>query len=879
MATLISDEQLQQIIMHCKNEDTTYPPPSEMLNQSGTPKYAYVTLVMLTDVYVAGAITLAHSIRRCGGQSDLVCLVTPDITQQAKTILGIYFNHVIEVPYFHVENFRVKKQGQIKRKYLELVFTKFNLFNLTQYKKVLLCDADALILKHPDHLFTLEAPAGCFLENKDLLISYDKAGNYISPPPEGIAWFNKMCDCCGHNRLIPKEMTDRPLKSHQNSGIANGLVLLEPKEGEFEKIKQYVSTQPMKHIVEDKFPWPEQQALTTYYSGKWRGINLRFLGLQGYPHWKVLFGLQYGGDKPFVMDSKAPINVRVQYPDFILWHEMYGEILGAHPLLKTSPVLKQANEMHKFFHTAIHLQRSQMERTTATSATSSTSSTSNPPTPTPASLSALFGIGEKRINPNHLKYYFLNRDVAYVPNRTAQLLFDDVNPHDYFEPVKRLAKYYGKNSYYHKIINIYSDPYYAEQSSIDNMANKRLDTFNRIDPTDKDLIMLEYVRCRPNLFVLTFWPAVTQVVSVERLLQLVEKYGPIYYVKTVPLTKNGLYNLMYLMYDEFTFSQRSTFIKEKIKYVQAKEVDNLVTFIFLDNIHGHPLSGQGSKAKKEIRGHLVEALREGGTDTSNMRGNDLIHINDCFFQTCTYAETILNDNSLKLLDQQNVEGVYNPFMSEAHFKIQTFRKWLFENLSPLERSRALVMGGVTLYSYGMKKSGDIDAAYIAIDDHDSQSEQELAELINTNFNVRKTSFFFVGMEIEKSKWWREDWDIKNKKLFDVVGISSLMEIATNPRYHYWFQNMKCYLITIEFVRKLFRDKYHDRADFLMICALKPHILAKYVYFDKEEKRLRYFKPFEDPPILGFDEWKEIFKYIGERYMKGDVEKMKRMMEE
>ena len=80
MATLMTDEEINSIIMKCPDETDFYPDPKSYTNkETGKCKYAYVTLVMLGDLYIAGAIVLAHSIRKCGSKVDLVVLVTPDV--------------------------------------------------------------------------------------------------------------------------------------------------------------------------------------------------------------------------------------------------------------------------------------------------------------------------------------------------------------------------------------------------------------------------------------------------------------------------------------------------------------------------------------------------------------------------------------------------------------------------------------------------------------------------------------------------------------------------------------------------------------------------------------------------------------------------------
>ena len=126
-------------------------------------------------------------------------------------------------------------------------------------------DADALVLKHPDHLFTLNAPAGSLIEDKDQFISYDKDGNYILPPDGKIKWYQTFCKCCEHGKLIPKDITDRVSTNFKNSGIGASIYILEPKKGELESIIQDVSRGKMKYLVENKFIWPK---ITTIFNVK-----------------------------------------------------------------------------------------------------------------------------------------------------------------------------------------------------------------------------------------------------------------------------------------------------------------------------------------------------------------------------------------------------------------------------------------------------------------------------------------------------------------------------------------------------------------------------------------------------------------------------------
>jgi len=346
MSTLFSDDDLKKLVLKCDHENN-YNDPTDMINNDGTKNYAYVTLVMLGDKYISAALVLAYSLRLLKTKADLVVLVTNDVSDNGINILKKFYDHIIPITYINISNWRTKIQPH--RKYLDYVFTKFHIFNLTQYKKVLLIDADAIIFKYPDHLFSLSPPAGCYLSNKELFITYDNRGNYILPANKKIKWYEEYCDCCGHGKIIPKNLTDNVACDEKNSGIGGGLMLLEPKKGELDSILDDVSSGIAADLVCHKFVWPEQQYLTWRYSGKWTGINPLFYGLQGYPHWKVLYGLQYAGDKPFVLKTSRPIKERLEYPDYILWHTLFRKILDENKEFKNELFFQEVIQMNKLF--------------------------------------------------------------------------------------------------------------------------------------------------------------------------------------------------------------------------------------------------------------------------------------------------------------------------------------------------------------------------------------------------------------------------------------------------------------------------------------------------------------------------------------------------
>ena len=280
---LTETPEMKNLILHCENDDNIYSVPDKMCDSHGHNIYAYVTLVMMGDSYIPAAIVLAKSLINCGSRADKVVLVTNDVSEEGRRILKQYYDVVKEVSYVNIEHWHVKKDAM--RRYLNMLFTRLHALNLVQYKKIILIDADTIVLQHPDHLFTLDTPAGYFIDQSITSNNID-------------AW-EKICSNT-YGELIPSNITDSVKSDYDIAGISNKLLVLTPKVGEFDDIVMNISSGITKALIENKFNYPDQQYLTLRYSGKWHQVNPRFIGLNGYPHWKILFGIQFD-EKPFAL--------------------------------------------------------------------------------------------------------------------------------------------------------------------------------------------------------------------------------------------------------------------------------------------------------------------------------------------------------------------------------------------------------------------------------------------------------------------------------------------------------------------------------------------------------------------------------------------------
>lgn len=129
--------------------------------------FAYVTLVMLGDEYVEGAKVLAKSLLATGTRNHLVCMVTKDVSAQARAQLSELYTDVVCVDYisYRCPPMLTKRQNEMYGNWIGDAFTKWQCLKLLQYEKIVYLDADHLVVKNIDHLFYLNAPAMCFTDD------------------------------------------------------------------------------------------------------------------------------------------------------------------------------------------------------------------------------------------------------------------------------------------------------------------------------------------------------------------------------------------------------------------------------------------------------------------------------------------------------------------------------------------------------------------------------------------------------------------------------------------------------------------------------------------------------------------------------------------
>lgn len=117
------------------------------IRQTGS-REAYATILHSAQFYVCGAITVAQSIRLTGSTRDLVILVDDSIHAEHRRGLEAAGWKVITIQ-------RIRNPKAEPEAYNEWNYSKFRLWQLTAYDKIIFIDADLLVLRNIDFLFEL----------------------------------------------------------------------------------------------------------------------------------------------------------------------------------------------------------------------------------------------------------------------------------------------------------------------------------------------------------------------------------------------------------------------------------------------------------------------------------------------------------------------------------------------------------------------------------------------------------------------------------------------------------------------------------------------------------------------------------------------------
>ena len=242
-----------------------------------------------------------------------------------------------------------------------------------------------------------------------------------------------------------------------------------------------------------------------------------------------------------------------------------------------------------------------------------------------------YNIEPYKIKNNHIDYYYTQypelccRYTLKSINDTEQDKNKHVNPFEFTKAIGIINDYYKdiKSDYYR---NLYQ---YMLQNG-DDLSNK---SQNMIDK-----IIHEFVKFRSNIYMLTLWPNVKQT---DKLEDFLKDYGIVYTVKKIKMNYNSALNLVHQLYSDTKRFPTIDKMKEKLTYLGWGDTDNIVQVMVFENTSKDIIAGSQASLKTKIRDFLLKGLN-GATE---LRGDDLVHINDFYYQTVEYSQIYFNESS------------------------------------------------------------------------------------------------------------------------------------------------------------------------------------------------------------------------------------------
>jgi len=389
------------------------------------------------------------------------------------------------------------------------------------------------------------------------------------------------------------------------------------------------------------------------------------------------------------------------------------------------------------------------------------------------------------------QYYLQTRSWYYFPN--LQPMFN-IKPYDYSSLVE-------------KLIDI-SDFYKNYSKIAKKFTGKPIKITKSLEKNQSDIedMFIQFIKCRPNMKVITIWPAINFDLHSKEMLKILEENGDLYYTKEIYLNYQEAMSLMFQIY--LTTDRNKTIGHLDYNVIQKgwekNEDKKKVVIIFYEHKKGGQISGSESEFKTKLRSFWK---------TDEIRPYDILHINDYFQETIDYASIYLNKNSLDLLAKQDINQLIKNNSYQQLVYINTLKKSLYENFSQSELINFIFLSSIILYVYGLRKFNDIDGFIYPF----KTKNKDFDERYNKLFDVSSNSFLpCIDISYEGSKSYG-DYIIKfYDKLGYIFDKIKYEDVVFNPKYHFYFFGLKMHLIEFEIIKRIYRFTPSSWADLVMI---------------------------------------------------------------
>jgi hypothetical protein len=408
------------------------------------------------------------------------------------------------------------------------------------------------------------------------------------------------------------------------------------------------------------------------------------------------------------------------------------------------------------------------------------------------------------------------------------LLFENIKSYEYHNVAKKLKEYFKDTN-----VNIF-------QKMVDiakNMSDKII-----LNPTDiESLLMIYYTQCRPDIRL-----SIINAIVDQELVGKINKFkkkNNVYVIKTIKLTYHEFFPFLYQI-----FFNRNT-------YTSFSDIKQICDKLF----------------NKQNYKYFVLVLYEKNEDLRNALEleTDFSFYSENFIETIELTKFLFNNNSLNSLKYIYVRNYYNPRFVNCKNYLITFKKWLYENINPLDRDRVLIYSSAILYIYGIRDCQDLDiyVNWLPLKGNNKNFSNKINKIAFSNNKLDFVDLAYKGIgEWVKGgkKEYLDDWFIKEWP--SLFGANDMQEVCFNPSFYFSFLGLKFITLEGDIARRKCRSRPASYADLIAInYYLKlnieiPRLPTEYYKIsasgkknklDNLEKMIEFYKKIQNRLIIRF----------------------------
>lgn len=249
-------------------------------------------------------------------------------------------------------------------------------------------------------------------------------------------------------------------------------------------------------------------------------------------------------------------------------------------------------------------------------------------------------------------------------------------------------------------------------------------------------ILLHYLYFKKNVTAIVIWPITNMDITPSNFLyKELEKYGTIHGIIKLELTFFEMQNFIYQVYFNNNYIKTMEKLKGKTTKVSSKSSkSNKITVIFYET--RQEINGKNAKFKQHLRGVVQRKLK------TNVLSNILLHATDNFTEMIELARLVCNENSLKLLGEQQIgEIIKNTKIMNIFL---TIKYHIYSNLNLYQQDNILFNRGFIDFSIGFP----VDDLLITQRDN----VIEPSKVTETDKKLKyydPANYYFLGMKFKK----------------------------------------------------------------------------------------------------------------------------------